>query len=1000
MSNIKEIFENKIKIDSKVVSIESLFNNEDRLKNTNYKPSYQRNYVWDDEKATYFIESILLGTEIPPLIYFRNISKVEIIDGRQRYETILRFLENEFKLKKSGLKKLDSKEFINKNYENLDLKYRELIFGTKLRIIEFSFNTSEGLNENSEDDVKKEIFKRYNTGITPLKNTEIEKAEYLFDDVNTFLKDQILKDKLLYDTLKTLFYFEKSDDEIILKKIRELLIIENIPIKYFANKKGTIINSYYEYAFSDTDSINFELLKNTFIRKINIIRIIYDIISQKISYNRLISECLFWALSVTDREKTLDCMNDENINTIAKYIVNNASFYEWDRSSFARNINTRYTNVSSIFEELFHIDFSKYLNRTEDFNRELLAIDNLHLDESPIIFDKIRLNKPEPSSSSIDDIVRAISRQKFLIRPQYQRKEVIDRKKRSSIIESILLGIKLPPLFIFKRKDGVSEVIDGQQRLLSILSFLGKDYLSDTYENLNSDFENFALNLKNGILTNLHGKKFKDLAPVYQEKIKNFDLWIIEIDQKYNEQFDPIDLFIRLNYKPYPIKLDSFEMWNSYLDRNLINTIKNIYNNHKDWLYLRKSTRRMENETIITSLIYLYFDYSLNFQSKNRYSALDYYKIGNKINFRLKSKNDVTKKLEFNSLDLIEYSNRFELDFIYKLKFLISFNKDKSLAQNLDYILSVENGRRTQQSLYALWFFLNEISESSIAISQTDIVQQTRNLFKKMNSVNNIVEFEQAVSIYRKIFSHSKYIGNDIFYFRLADIATLFRGIEKNKIHFTENNHNNYLLKSISFFSKNFETFKARGLNISNLDSDLVSNFKSGEKIIIHKNLTLFHPEMILTQEDVFFDADYYGITLKRPLVKSKYVYVMLASQIPLMTNEISSPNINLASLKNIPVPYIELRYQELFENIYDFVVNSENELMFAYFTKILNELTFGLYNHSLFATNNFSYFAFLDELINILEKNMCAEWFNILSDKNSIVSSYLLLVSVFKNRE
>ena len=66
MTSIKEVFENKLKIDSKTVSIDSLFSSEEKLNNTNYKPAYQRNYVWDDEKATYFIESILLGTEIPP----------------------------------------------------------------------------------------------------------------------------------------------------------------------------------------------------------------------------------------------------------------------------------------------------------------------------------------------------------------------------------------------------------------------------------------------------------------------------------------------------------------------------------------------------------------------------------------------------------------------------------------------------------------------------------------------------------------------------------------------------------------------------------------------------------------------------------------------------------------------------------------------------------------------------------------------------------------------
>ncbi len=53
--NLKEMFENKLKIETKVVSIESVFS-EVKVKKTQYAPPYQRNYVWDGEKATYFLE--------------------------------------------------------------------------------------------------------------------------------------------------------------------------------------------------------------------------------------------------------------------------------------------------------------------------------------------------------------------------------------------------------------------------------------------------------------------------------------------------------------------------------------------------------------------------------------------------------------------------------------------------------------------------------------------------------------------------------------------------------------------------------------------------------------------------------------------------------------------------------------------------------------------------------------------------------------------------------
>ena len=131
--NLREIFVDKLKIESKVVTIDSLFD-DGKVKKTQYAPPYQRNYVWDGEKATYFIESILIGTEIPPLIFFRSRGSLEIIDGRQRYETILRFLRGELRLSKSGLKKLDGLKIYKKTFESLPTELKNDFWDTKLRI--------------------------------------------------------------------------------------------------------------------------------------------------------------------------------------------------------------------------------------------------------------------------------------------------------------------------------------------------------------------------------------------------------------------------------------------------------------------------------------------------------------------------------------------------------------------------------------------------------------------------------------------------------------------------------------------------------------------------------------------------------------------------------------------------------------------------------------------------------------------------------------------------
>ena len=62
------------------------------------------------------------------------------------------------------------------------------------------------------------------------------------------------------------------------------------------------------------------------------------------------------------------------------------------------------------------------------------------------------------------------------ISPTYQRRLRWPRKKKSLLIESLLLNIPVPPIFLFERDYNEYEVIDGRQRLDAISSFLSNDY--------------------------------------------------------------------------------------------------------------------------------------------------------------------------------------------------------------------------------------------------------------------------------------------------------------------------------------------------------------------------------------------------------------------------------------------------------------------------------------------------------------------------------------------
>jgi hypothetical protein len=961
---IHKIFENLIKIEPKVMSIESLFSNQDRVNKTNYKPPYQRNYVWDDEKATYFIESILLGTEIPPLIYFRNSDKVEIIDGRQRYQTILRFIGNEFKLKPNGLQKLGDTGIANKSFKNIEDKLIDLFWDTKLRIIEFSFHSKEMINDEIEEIVKKEIFKRYNSGITPLKPTEIAKAAYFEDDLNTYIKEKLVADIILFQEISSLFHFEKTNIEILLKKIRQLLVQHQIPIKYYSIKKDTIISKYYELLFSNIQDIEIEENYSKFIEKINILKKIKKrLLLESTSYNRLISECLFWAFSILEAEGVLlKALDKPFIDELTWYIKQNIADFSMIRSSFSKEIYNRYKNIAIFFSEKFNISFDTYIYYNTEFKQKNKEI--LPSNKARISFDELRINKPEPSSIAIVDISRQMERQRFLIRPPYQRNEVINKKKSSSIIESILLGIKLPPIFVFKREDGISEVLDGQQRLLSILGFIEESYLDENNKKSSSGKNGYALNLRHGILSGIDGKKFVQLSQDQQEKIKNFDLWVIEINQKYNQNFEPIDLFIRLNNKPYPIKEDTFEMWNSYISRELIEAIKSVHNKNKDWFYLRKNNSRMEDENIYTSLIYLQYSLftkglDINYISKD----LDVYKVVNKINFRVKSKNEISRVLEdLNRKDeFINAITHFEFVFLKNLRELLTDNDDKSIStvnRNLDSIFIIENGRRTQQSFYALWCFLFGISYEIITIRKSEIRLGLRELFNDMNEVEIKSTFDRKVRKFKENFGYysesnieyqlEEYLSG-IQFVSLGEITTISSGINKSNRVISENNDSKFTYYSNSRIRNyKIELASPETINIEK-KPNVVRTYESKNKLILKKSVVKpYHFSVATFDKSGLLSNEFFSIALERPGFSLNFVCAILGSKRTFYSLQGYSDidgSLSIVAIKSIEIPIINSEEQIPFAKVIELIqLVDENSNKLLFFERMLDCMVYELY--------------------------------------------------------
>lgn len=131
------------------------------------------------------------------------------------------------------------------------------------------------------------------------------------------------------------------------------------------------------------------------------------------------------------------------------------------------------------------------------------------------------------------------------IRPEYQRVFRWDIYQKSRLIESILLGIPLPPIYVFQTEDGKWDLIDGQQRLSTIFQFM--DILRDE----EGEIVKSEPLVKTKFLPSLRGKYWDveedhSLTEAQRRFIKRSKLEIIIID-KASDKFAQYEMFQRLN---------------------------------------------------------------------------------------------------------------------------------------------------------------------------------------------------------------------------------------------------------------------------------------------------------------------------------------------------------------------------------------------------------------------------------------------------------------------
>lgn len=207
----------EISIDSKTVSLDTVLR---RIKQNNIRltPPFQRKSVWDDTRKSRLIESMMLKIPLP--MFYVSSDKQnnwDVVDGLQRLTTIKEFILGNYDKKAS---RYDKKGFKLKNLEfwrslnglNLnDEKFPGKLFNNIMET-ELSFTV---INPDTPEEVKRNIFKRINTGGMPLTSQEIRHA--LYQGESTLLLEKLVENVYFLNAVDFIDDSRMAGRELILR---------------------------------------------------------------------------------------------------------------------------------------------------------------------------------------------------------------------------------------------------------------------------------------------------------------------------------------------------------------------------------------------------------------------------------------------------------------------------------------------------------------------------------------------------------------------------------------------------------------------------------------------------------------------------------------------------------------------------------------------------------------------------------------------------------------
>lgn len=284
--------------------------------------------------------------------------------------------------------------------------------------------------------------------------------------------------------------------------------------------------------------------------------------------------------------------------------------------------------------------------------------------ERPFDAEKIRVDQ---QMLSVKYMLELMEQNLIELNPGYQRGRVWkDNKRKSLLIESLMLRIPIPAFYFYENEDGQYQVIDGQQRLTTIKEFVNGEFCLIGLKYFGKEYNK---------------KKFKDLDAKYTQRIYRTQIAVNILDARSPKNVI-YDIFRRVNTGG--INLNPQEMRNAICRQEVRDFLKKSTQNEN---YIRATRGRVKDDRMdAQELVLRFYAFYKAYDYEKKILHYDYSNIAAMLDDAIEDLNKMRPEKREELFQKFDLAMRRSYEAFGKYAFSKIQRDGKTVKRNMDYI--------------------------------------------------------------------------------------------------------------------------------------------------------------------------------------------------------------------------------------------------------------------------------------------------------------------------